>query len=488
MDSMMLQDMAVAVPALAALAVGLGAWLWHERGARRAAQALLVEREAEVGKHREQAAAAEAKWQGLLGALDELRRQSAEQLRSREQQLERAALALRSQGDQLASVQARLALADAGVAARERQLQEQQRWIAEQNARLEERFQLIAGQLLEEKSLRFAQSNREQIDALLLPLKSQLQEFRSRVDEVYKNDSDDRSALRQHIGSLTALNQTLSRETRELTRALTTSSKHTGNWGEVVLRRILEDSALREGHEYLLQQSVKPGPGAPEALQRQQPDAVILLPDNRRVIVDAKTSLKAWTSYAAEEDEGQRLRARGEHIASLRGHLRSLAAADYPGSPDLAGSVEFVLMFVPVEAALLEALAAEPGLYAEAQRSNVVMVVPSTLFAVVRLIDSMWSVQRQSDNARQIADAGRKLHDKLVSFCESFVGLGEMLTRTQQQFDKARGQLSQGPGNAIRLAERMRELGVSSQRGRSLPASLLAASAAQDDDSADHAR
>jgi DNA recombination protein RmuC len=251
------------------------------------------------------------------------------------------------------------------------------------------------------------------------------------------------------------------------TNALTVASKSTGDWGETILQRILEDSGLREGKEYRLQHSITDADG-----DRVQPDAVIFLPDNRQLIIDSKVSNKAWTEYCGETDDEARKARLKEHLVSLRAHVRGLAAKDYSRSPDLQ-SVDFVVMFVPVEAALLTAFAADESLYTDAFRSKIIMVTPSTLMAAIKLVEGLWTLQKRKESADEIAEAGRKLYEKLTTFAGTFVEVGEAIQKAHGTFEKAQGQLSAGKGNAIRLAERMVELGVAPASGKTMPLGLL---------------
>jgi DNA recombination protein RmuC len=356
----------------------------------------------------------------------------------------------------------------AALEAQEERLGMQRTWLDEQMRFFEEKVSNATSRLLEERGRAFTEVNRRELDTLVGPFKAQLAEFRTRIDTIYAAEAGDRGRLVQQIEHLTQLNQAVSKAAEGLTQALTINSKATGTWGETILKRILEESGLREGHNYSLQHSIRSTEG-----DRQQPDAVIFLPENRQVIVDAKVSNKSWRDYCDAVDDAAREQALKEHLASLRAHIRGLAARDYSGSPDLK-AVDFVLMFVPVEAALLTALSADEALYGEAYRSKIILVTPSTLMAVVKLVEGMWVFQTRRESAEQIAEAGRKLYEKLTTFSTSFLEIGGALEKAQGVFEKARDQLKTGRGSAIRLAEQMRELGVTPGAGKSLPPSLTA--------------
>jgi DNA recombination protein RmuC len=356
------------------------------------------------------------------------------------------------------------------------QLAAQKQWIEEQTEQFERKVLAAAATMMEERGKAFTENNRKEVDAVIAPFKEQLAEFRLRVDHIYSTDTKERGELKQQIEHLTNLNQAVSNQAERLTNALTVASKSTGDWGETILQRILEDSGLREGKEYRLQHSITDADG-----DRAQPDAVIFLPENRQLVIDSKVSNKAWTEYCHEtDDEAHKARLK-EHLASLRAHVRGLAAKDYSRSPDLQ-SVDFVVMFVPVEAALLTAFAADESLYTDAFRSKIIMVTPSTLMAVIKLVEGLWTLQKRKESADEIAEAGRKLYEKLTTFAGTFVEVGEAIQKAHGTFEKAQGQLSTGKGNAIRLAERMVELGVAPASGKTMPLGLLGSETRDDNE------
>jgi DNA recombination protein RmuC len=348
-----------------------------------------------------------------------------------------------------------------------RQLENQKAWVQEQTQRFEERVLAAAAKLMEERGKAFTETNKKEVDAVVAPFREQLEQFRQRVDHIYAAENTDRGELKQQIVQLTTLNQAVSLEAQRLTNALTVTSKSTGDWGETILQKILEDSGLREGKEYRLQHSVT-GMGG----ERLQPDAVIFLPGNRQLIVDSKVSNKAWTAYCGEQDEMARQARLADHLFSLRSHLKGLSQKDYARSPDLS-TVDFVLMFVPVEGALLTALTADDTLYSEAFQKKIILVTPSTLMAVVKLAEGLWTLQTRKESADEIAEAGRKLYEKLTNFAETFVEVGQAIERAGDQFDKAHKQLATGKGHAIGLAQKMVALGVSPAAGKVMPTELL---------------
>ena len=374
-----------------------------------------------------------------------------------------------SAGEQaLGAARSAQAVAEARAEDLRLQLERQQAWIEEKTQQFEQSVLATSARLMEDRGRALNEASRREVETVVGPFREQLAEFRRRVDEIHSVEARARGALDEKIVLLTQLNRAVSEQADRLTQALTISSKSTGDWGETILARILEDSGLRLEKEYRLQYAVRGAEG-----ERLQPDAVIFLPEGRQLIIDAKVSNKAWTAYCGEADETLRATRLREHLASLRAHMKGLSGRDYPGSPDLA-TVEFVLMFVPVEAALLTALAQDESLYADAYRQRIVLVSPSTLMAVVKLVEGLWTFQRRQESAEEIAEAGRKLYEKLVGFCTTFLEVGTQLQRSAAAFDRAKAQLS-GRGSAIRLAERMRELGVTPSAGKRLPEALTRA-------------
>ncbi len=398
----------------------------------------------------ERAMQAESQVRVVEGARDAARTQHAE-LQSRHE-------ALLQQHEALAGTERKLqgeltALRTSTEALRE-QLQHQKVWFEEQTRHLRTEAENLTGKILEEKTQRFTALNAERLGELLNPLREQLGDFKQKVEQVYTDEAKERSALKAQVEQLHSLNKALSERTEDLTQALTSSSKVQGDWGEMVLKRLFEESGLERGREYEIQDSIENDEGG-----RQRPDAVIYLPEDRQLVVDSKVSLTAWTDYCAARDEAERAACLKRHLASVRAHLRELALRDYTRSPDLH-TVDFVVMFVPIEAALLEALRGDDKLYAEAFRSKVVLVSPTTLFSVIKMVEGMWSVRRREQNAEKIAEAGGKLYDKLEMFVASFESVRKGLASANKALDDAWDHLSAKRGNALKLAKEMRDMGL----------------------------
>jgi len=319
---------------------------------------------------------------------------------------------------------------------------------------LTNQFRSLATDILEEKSKRFAEQNKASLDQLLEPLKGQLTEFKAKVEEVYVNEGKDRSALASQVRELVGLNQALSQDAKNLTSALKGSSKTQGNWGELILERVLEASGLRKGYEYVVQDSQLNAEGA-----RQQPDVVINLPGDRRLVVDAKVSLVAYEQYVSGETDEARALALRRHLESVRGHTKLLAEKKYQQLYHLQ-TLDFVLMFIPVEPAFMSAVTTDDSLFMSAWERNVLLVSPSTLLFVVRTVAHLWRQESQSRNAQEIAKKGADLYDKLVAFVRDLEDVGAKLSAAQKSYGEAHKRLSTGRGNIIRLADNLRVLGV----------------------------
>ena len=330
---------------------------------------------------------------------------------------------------------------------------------------LTHQFKNLANDILEEKSKRFSEQNQQSLGQLLDPLKTKLQEFQGKVEQVYVQEGKDRSALAEQVRQLMELNKTVSQEANNLTKALKGSNKSQGNWGELVLERVLEGSGLRKGEEYDVQESHTLPDG-----RRLQPDVVVHLPDDRHLVIDAKATLVAYEDYANAEDEKHRDAALKRHLDAVRSHIKGLSDKNYQ---DLYGlkSLDFVLMFIPIEPAFMLAVTHDRDLFMDAWNKNVLLVSPSTLLFVVRTVANLWRQEAQTRNAQDIAKRGAELYDKLAGFVEDMESLGTRLNQAQKDYDGAINKLSTGRGNLIRQAEMLKKLGV--KPSKSLPAPMV---------------
>ena len=328
---------------------------------------------------------------------------------------------------------------------------------------LTSQFKNLANEILEDKSKRFTEQNAASLDALLKPLQTKLTEFKEQVNNSYGNEARERFALKSEIERLANLNLRMSDETRSLTQALKGDSKVQGNWGELVLESILESSGLRKGEEYVVQDSHTQTDGS-----RLQPDVVIKLPEGRSLVVDSKVSITAYARHAETTDPDTAERELAAHIQSLRQHIQGLSGKNYSALYG-AGSVDFVLMFVPIEPAFLLALKTAPNLYQEALAKNIVLVCPSTLMATLRTVAHLWRQDHQNRNALEIAKQCGSLYDKFVGFVDDLEKLGQRLDQAQTSYHDAFNKLKTGKGNLIRSAEKVRELGVKPSKNLSAP-------------------
>lgn len=329
--------------------------------------------------------------------------------------------------------------------------------LEETRDQLKTEFQNLANKIFDEKSARFSQANQESLGNILNPLRQQLGDFRKRVDDVYDKEAKDRRSLHEQISQLKQLNHQMSQDALNLTNALKGESKTQGNWGEVILERVLEESGLRRDHEFEVQVSLS------EEGKRYQPDVIVRLPEGKDVIIDAKVSLTAYEQYCSSDDATVRERMLREHLQSLRNHVRGLSDKAYQ-SLEGVRSLDFVLLFVPIEGAFLLALENDGALFSEAFDRNIMLVSPATLLVTLRTIHNIWRYEYQSQNAREIAKRGGELHDKFVGFVESMDDIGRHLGRTQQAYDTAHKRLSSGRGNLVNQAAMLSKLGASGKK------------------------
>lgn len=330
---------------------------------------------------------------------------------------------------------------------------------------LKNEFQNLAQKIFEEKSLKFTDQNRVNMDQIIGPLREQLGDFKKRVEDVYDKESRDRTALQTEIHQLKELNQRISKEALNLTRALKGDSKARGNWGEVILERVLEASGLQKGREYDVQVSLKAADG-----KRYQPDVIVHLPEGKEVIIDAKVSLTAYEDYYSTGEADRKNTALNAHIESLRTHIRTLAAKSYE---DLEGvrSLDFVLMFIPIEAAFLAAVEKDRDLFSEAFEKNIMVVSPSTLLVTLRTIQNIWRYEYQNRYALEIAKKAGGLYDKFVGFVEGLQEVGRQLDKARDAYRITHDRLVSGRGNLVRRTQELKALGV--KAGKELPAEMI---------------
>lgn len=359
--------------------------------------------------------------------------------------------ALREERDQAILHAIRL---EAELDSERKQVQNRIESLNEAKEALTNQFKNLANEILEDKSKKFTEQNALQLDILLKPLQTKLTEFKEQVSHSYDQESRERFALKNEIERLANLNLKMSDEARSLTNALKGDSKIQGDWGELVLESILESSGLRKGEEYLVQDSHTQADGG-----RLQPDVIVKLPEGRHLVIDSKVSITAYARHTEAGDDAIAKQELLAHIQSIRQHIQGLSAKNYSGIADLS-TVDFVLMFIPIEPAFLSALKAAPNLYQEALAKNIVLVCPSTLMATLRTVAHLWRQDQQNKNAMEIARQCANLYDKFVGFVEDLEQIGKRLDQAQSSYHDAFNKLKSGKGNLIKAAERVKELGV----------------------------
>ncbi len=331
-------------------------------------------------------------------------------------------------------------------------------------AQMAEEFELLAARIMERNSDRFGDISKERIEGVLKPLQEQMEAFRSRIETVHSQETRSLAALINEIKNLKSLNMQISQEAINLTRALRGEHKTQGIWGEMVLERVLEASGLRQGVEYEREVSLENG-----EKRRYRPDVIVRLPQGREMIIDAKTSLNAYGRYMSAEDETQKRQWKKAHLAAIKKHIEGLAKKDYAKLQGIE-TLDFVLMFIPVEGALALALEAEPTLYEEAFEKHILLVSPTTLLTALRTVENLWRHERRNRNALKIAEQAGSLYDKFVGFAEDMQRIGAQIETLQRSYDGAMNKLREGRGNLIRQAETLKELGA--KTAKELPKEL----------------
>ncbi|SNS50756.1 DNA recombination protein RmuC [Ekhidna lutea] len=353
-------------------------------------------------------------------------------------------------------------------------LEEQKGELGQLQEKFTTEFKNLANEIFEEKSKKFTDQNKTNLHELLNPLGQKLTEFEKKVEQTNKESLERSTALREQIIGLRELNDRMTKEAENLTKALKGDVKMQGNWGEVILERILEKSGLEKDREYIVQETLHS-----EAGRRLRPDVIIKLPDNKNLVIDAKMSLVAYEKYMNEEDELKKEQYLKDHILSVKAHVKGLAEKNYHQLFD-GGSLDYVLMFVPIESAFSLVVQHGGELYNDAHEKSIIIVSPATLIATLRTVSSIWKHEYQNKNALEIARQGGALYDKFKAFVDDLIEVGKSLDKSKQQYGQAMNKLVEGKDNLIRKTERLKELG--SKTSRSMDEKLLYRAGAKDED------
>lgn len=336
-------------------------------------------------------------------------------------------------------------------------------------------FELLANKILEEKTTKFTEQNKEQLKNILTPLQDKIQLFEKKVEDTHKESIDYHAALRQQILGLREMNEQMSKETVNLTKALKGDSKMQGNWGELVLERVLEKSGLEKDREYFVQQSFTTEDG-----QRLQPDVVIALPDGKKMIVDSKVTLTAYERFTNEENDEFKKNHLRDHIIAINRHVEQLGSKNYHDLYQME-SPDFVLLFIPIEAAFAVALNEDTTLYNKAFEKNIVIVTPTTLLATLKTINSMWTNQKQQENALEIARQAGALYDKFEGFVGDLIKIGKKMDEAKSEYQGAMNKLIEGKGNLVSSVERLKKMGAKAKKA--LPEALLSRAGSTENES-----
>ncbi|QQD24892.1 DNA recombination protein RmuC [Venatoribacter cucullus] len=445
--SLPLLALAIALPGLALFSAG---FLWQKAGR----QALLNRIEEQQQQFQQQLQEQQLEQVRLQERNTNLQQHNAQQQQWLEQARHDAAQQQAEWGQQLQNLQRQLATE------REARLQEQKHadeklaLLAENKTQLLQEFENLSQKIFEHKQKQFGEQSQKGLESLLNPFKEQLEGLRKKVDDVYVADAKDRSALKTQIEQLHQLNQQMTAEAHALTTALRGEKKTQGNWGEMVLERVLERSGLRNGEEYVREQNLQDDNG-----KIYRPDVVVNLPEGKHIVIDSKVSLNAYTDYVNAATDEERTQASRRHCDAVRNHIRTLSDKAYQTLPDL-NAPDFVFLFMPVEPAFMLAFQQDEQLFNDAFERRIVVVTPTTLLATLRTVASLWTLERRNRSTEKLAEQAAKVYDKLVSVVERFEKVGSQLNTVQKTYDDAWNAMKSGRGNLLSQSEKFLQLGV----------------------------
>ena len=410
-------------------------------------------------------ASLEEKSNGLLSQINQLK----EQFQNERNQFEKQLVASNTEKETIRSEKESLAIQ---LSKKETDFEnlwernkEQKQEVEQLQEKFTKEFENLANKILDEKTSKFTEQNKENLKNILSPLQDKIQLFEKKVEDTHKESIDYHAALRQQIVGLREMNAQMSKETLNLTKALKGDSKMQGNWGELILERVLEKSGLEKDREYFVQQSFVTEDG-----NRVFPDVIINLPDGKKMIVDSKVTLTAYERYINEEDDSLKAQHLKEHVLSINRHVEQLGSKNYHDLYQME-SPDFVLLFIPIESAFALALNEDTNLYNKAFEKNIVIVTPSTLLATLRTIDSMWTNQKQQENALEIARQAGALYDKFEGFVSDLVRIGKKMDEAKIEYQGAMNKLVDGKGNLITSVEKLKKMGAKAKK--SLPENII---------------
>ncbi|MEA3495354.1 MAG: DNA recombination protein RmuC [Bacteroidota bacterium] len=350
-------------------------------------------------------------------------------------------------------------------------LETQRKEIEEIGKKFSNEFKVLANQILEDKSKKFTELNQNNIEKLLDPLGKNISEFKKKVEETYDKESKQRFSLEERIKELSKLNLKISEEANNLTKALKGDSKKQGNWGEMILENILERSGLVKNREYFIQEFLRDDDGQTikdESGRKMQPDVIVNYPDNRKIIIDSKVSLTAYERYSNADDKITQEKELKDHIQSIKNHIDNLSSKNYQ---DHTASLDFVMLFIPIEPAYLTAIQADQSLWDYAYKKRILLISPTNLIAALKMLADLWKREYQNQNAIEIAERGGRLYDKFVNFVESLESVGNHIDKSKKSYTEAISQLKDGSGNLVGQVEKLKKLGVKATK--SIPGKLL---------------